>query len=222
MYYIFLCKDNNSSKLRNLKVYTDYICSPILLNMAESTLAKPIDIDMYYVMFQLEKHFNLDGFSDLEKQILKLFYTERKSFFEIAELLSLEKLNVGAIYFDCMEKLKQKALLAHDEYFLLRNVQQENNSLKRKIKNLQKLLENDSPAQKLKVGKNILKKKFFELDRDFDFRTAAALTQAGIPTFGDVILYSEADLLRLRNMGTKSVNWLKAYLEKLNLSLSKY
>lgn len=54
---------------------------------------------------------------------------------------------------------------------------------------------------------------------DFSVRTYNCLKKANILTIGDLVQLSEADLLRIRNFGRKSLMEVKEKLESLNLSL---
>ena len=50
-------------------------------------------------------------------------------------------------------------------------------------------------------------------------RVVNSLTAAGIKSIQDLIVLNDKDLLKIKNLGRKSINEIKAELSKLNLSL---
>lgn len=56
-------------------------------------------------------------------------------------------------------------------------------------------------------------------DLDFSSRTLNSLKRIGINTIGDLLNYSEDDLITVRNLGGKSIQEIKQKLQELGLSL---
>lgn len=56
-------------------------------------------------------------------------------------------------------------------------------------------------------------------DFDFSIRTKACLRRACVNTLGDLVLCSESQLKKVRNLGSKSLDEIKSKLEELGLSL---
>jgi DNA-directed RNA polymerase subunit alpha len=57
-------------------------------------------------------------------------------------------------------------------------------------------------------------------DLDFSVRTYNCLKRAGINTIGDLVARSEEDMMKVRNLGKKSLEEVIQKLEELNLSLA--
>lgn len=56
----------------------------------------------------------------------------------------------------------------------------------------------------------------------FTKRTFNCLNRAGIKTLGELLCLSQEDLLRIRNLGTQSLNGIIDFLKLHNLELSNY
>ena len=56
----------------------------------------------------------------------------------------------------------------------------------------------------------------------FTKRTFNCLNRAGIKTLGELLCLSQEDLLRIRNLGTQSLNEIIEFLKLHNLELSNY
>lgn len=59
-------------------------------------------------------------------------------------------------------------------------------------------------------------------DLDLSVRSYNCLKRAGINTLGELIEKSEEDMMRVRNLGKKSLKEVKQKLEEMNLSLAKH
>lgn len=59
-------------------------------------------------------------------------------------------------------------------------------------------------------------------DLDLSVRSYNCLKRAGIHTLGELIEKTEEDMMKVRNLGKKSLKEVKQKLEELNLSLSKH
>jgi DNA-directed RNA polymerase subunit alpha len=56
---------------------------------------------------------------------------------------------------------------------------------------------------------------------ELSVRSSNCLKRAGINTVGELINKSEEDLMKVRNLGKKSLEEIKGKLEELNLSLKE-
>jgi DNA-directed RNA polymerase subunit alpha len=59
-------------------------------------------------------------------------------------------------------------------------------------------------------------------DLDLSVRSYNCLKRAGIHTLGELIEKTEEDMMKVRNLGKKSLKEVKQKLEELNLSLAKH
>jgi DNA-directed RNA polymerase subunit alpha len=59
-------------------------------------------------------------------------------------------------------------------------------------------------------------------DLDLSVRSYNCLKRAGIHTLGELIEKTEEDMMKVRNLGKKSLKEVKTKLEELNLSLAKH
>jgi DNA-directed RNA polymerase subunit alpha len=58
-------------------------------------------------------------------------------------------------------------------------------------------------------------------DLDFSVRTYNCLKRAGINTISDLVARTEEDMMKVRNLGKKSLEEVVQKLEELDLSLAK-
>ena len=75
-------------------------------------------------------------------------------------------------------------------------------------------------AEKEEENKNSKMEKTIE-DLDLSVRSYNCLRRAGINTVADLISKSEEDMMKVRNLGRKSLKEIKEKLEQLNLSFYK-
>jgi DNA-directed RNA polymerase subunit alpha len=59
-------------------------------------------------------------------------------------------------------------------------------------------------------------------DLDFSVRTYNCLKRAGINTIGDLVARSEEDMMKVRNLGKKSLEEVIQKLEEMGLSLAAH
>jgi DNA-directed RNA polymerase subunit alpha len=59
-------------------------------------------------------------------------------------------------------------------------------------------------------------------DLDFSVRTYNCLKRAGINTIGDLVARTEDDMMKVRNLGKKSLEEVIQKLEELGLSLAAH
>ena len=166
------------------------------------TLFKKIDeLDLSVRTLNCLKKENIIYVGDLiqlnENYLLKSNNFGRKSLEELKEILSSMSLHLG------MELSNWPPENMSDEISLKNHKIINNNELVIQI-----------PFSKLKI--NILKEWFLSV------RTVNCLRALGIEFVGDLIQWTELDLLRSKNFGRKSLIELQKYLEKNSLNLGSY
>ena len=166
------------------------------------TLFKKIDeFDLSVRTLNCLKNENIIYVGDLiqlnENYLLKSNNFGRKSLEELKEILSSMSLYLG------MELSNWPPENMNDEISLKNNKIINNNELAIQI-----------PFSMLKI--NILKEWFLSV------RTVNCLKALGIEFVGDLIQWTELDLLHSRNFGRKSLIELQKYLEKNSLNLGSY
>jgi len=82
-------------------------------------------------------------------------------------------------------------------------------------------LEEDFMVERKSEEKNRNLEKPIE-DLDLSVRSYNCLKRAGIHTLGELIEKSEEDMMKVRNLGKKSLKEVKQKLEEMNLGLAKH
>lgn len=77
----------------------------------------------------------------------------------------------------------------------------------------------DEPIVKLKPNAILKRRIHYEDFRKNGVRIMNGLRASDIETLGDLMKYSEKDIMRMRNMGTNCVNELRWFVEQFGLKL---
>ncbi len=161
------------------------------------------------------------------KQVVQMSWKYCMSRNNIAEHFELTPERIRQLYNRGVRRLKTNIRKAINEYEQLTILKAENEKLKAENKELQdenlifkRRFDALSTEEKMICGQiDVLKQRI--VDFDFDVRIINSLKYSDIDTMEELISLSRNDLMKLRNLGEKSVNGIEEILKKYNLKLSE-
>lgn len=183
-----------------------------------------------------EKTIENSNLTDIEIYCLKSYYKDVKTLESIGKILNKSKQNIKQIIARAIRKLKhngKELLIQGKDKFELISIEQKEEIIKEfkeKISYdliIEWISNHEITEELLKLCNNILNasgktidiKNISIEDLDFSFRTYHFLKKHGIHNVNDLILNTEEDIMKIRNLGRKSLNEVKLKLKEMNLSL---
>lgn len=154
--------------------------------------------------------------SERTADIMNLHINNNVSFEDIAKKLNLSKERIRQLYTREVSSIKSsiiKRIKAYDEYIAAK---EEIKTLKGINRQLQAKVAVSSGNNKVASASTKLKDL---IDEDLTPRLVNTLKSQNVETLEDLMSWDKNDLIRLRNIGTKTLDGLNRFLAKLNLTL---
>ena len=221
--------------LNNSKMYATRKDIDWPYNLIDELFPNTETLDYDYVLENFEKNFNfiLNSLTIREAEILDGYYKKGYLLDSLALQYEISRTRVQQIIHKALRKIKHPSRCAYLKYGIEFKQKQDNverlkMELDIEINRLNDLIYHKRDIiRKLKIEideeieteSNILCRNFHELD--FSCRTYNCLKRAGIKTIGDLISKSEKDMMKVRNLGRKSLKEIKEKLEALGLGFNK-
>ena len=220
------------------KIECDYMTGMPLLEIAEKYNMSKNNISVImmrngitrpnYQMTKTDKELIeiIDKFKDSNVEIYSLM-TERErnvvnqrlrqhlTYEEIASIYDVTRERIRQIFNRALRKAK-KSIVAHQAEVVRKENEKKLLELKEKQQQAKKVYEN---TQKEILNKDI---DFIWIeDMDFSVRAYNCLKRRGINSLGELILYSEGDIRKIKHLGLKTLEEIKAKLKEFGLHLKQ-